>query len=287
MESRSRLEAVVAAYPSMLVGYSGGVDSALLAVVARQALGAHRAVAALGVSASYPQAQYQQALAVARQFDLHLIEIPTDELDDPDYVANAPSRCYYCKRELWEKLVAAARERNLAIVADGTNASDLGEHRPGLRAAAEYQIRSPLAEAGYTKAEVRAEARKLGIPIWDAPAAPCLSSRIMYGLRVTPGRLRQVEAGEALLRALGIEGDLRVRHRGDEARIEVEPSQFLRVRAHRDRLAAHFLEAGFASITLDLKGYRRGSLLGKEPPDLEVLAQAAGVGSTPPGGITS
>jgi uncharacterized protein len=280
MHSRSKLEAVVGTYPSMLVGYSGGVDSALLAVVARRMLGANRAVAALGVSASYSQAQYQQALAIARQFDLHLIEIPTDELADPDYVANAPSRCYFCKRELWGKLVAAARERNLAIVADGTNADDLGEHRPGLAAAVEYRVRSPLAEAGYTKAGVRAEARDLGIPIWDAPAAPCLSSRIMYGLRVTPGRLRQVEAGEALLRALGIQGDLRVRHRGDEARIEVEPSQFLRVRAHRDQLATHFLDAGFASLTLDLKGYRRGSLLAKEPPDLEVLVQAAGADSS-------
>jgi uncharacterized protein len=280
MKSRSRLEAVVATYPSVLVGYSGGVDSTLLAVVARRVLGAKRAVAALGVSASYPEAQYQQALAVARQFDLQLIEIPTDELDDPDYVANAPSRCYFCKRELWGKLVAAARERNLAIVADGTNASDLGEHRPGLKAAAEFQIRSPLAEAGYTKADVRSEAWALGIPIWNTPAAPCLSSRIMYGLRVTPGRLRQVEAGESLLRELGIEGDLRVRHRGDEARIEVEPSQFPRVRTHRDELATHFLEAGFASLTLDLKGYRRGSLLAKEPPDLEVLAQAAGVNSS-------
>ena len=286
MESRSRLEAVVATYPSVLVGYSGGVDSALLAVVARRVLGFNRAVAALGMSASYPEAQHQQALAVARGFDLHLLEVPTNELSDPNYVANAPSRCYFCKRELWGKLVAAARERNLAIVADGTNASDLGEHRPGLQAAAEYQVRSPLAEAGYTKADVRAEARELGIPVWDAPATPCLSSRIMYGLRVTPGRLRQVEAGEALLRALGIEGDLRVRHRGDEARIEVQPSQFRRVRAHRDQLAIHFLDAGFASITLDLKGYRRGSCLAGDTPELEVLGQATGADSPSRTGIT-
>jgi uncharacterized protein len=274
MPARTRLEALVAMYPSMLVGYSGGVDSALLAVVARRTLGRDRAVAALGISASYSQAQYDQALAVARQFDLQVVEIPTGELDDPNYVANAPSRCYFCKRELWGKLVTAARERHLAIVADGTNADDLGEHRPGLRAAAEHQIRSPLAEAGYRKADVRAEARALGIPIWNAPAAPCLSSRIMYGLRVTPGRLRHVEAGEALLRALGIEGDLRVRHRGDEARIEVQPSQFPRVRAHRERLATHFLESGFASVTLDLKGYRRSSLLVGAASQLELLGES-------------
>ncbi len=273
MSFGSRLEALVATFPSVLVGYSGGVDSALLAVVSRRALGRERAVAAVGVSASYPVAQHRQALDLARQFDLQLLEIPTDELDDPDYIANAPSRCYFCKRELWSKLTAAARARKIAVVADGTNADDLGEHRPGLKAAAEYQIRSPLAEAGYTKADVRAEARELGIPIWSAPAAPCLSSRIMYGLSVTPARLEQIEAGEEMLRALGVEGDLRVRHRGDEARIEVQPSQFPRVRQHRERLAARFLELGFASVTLNLLGYRRGSLLDPEAPRLEVLAE--------------
>jgi uncharacterized protein len=273
MRSRSRLEALVATFPSVLVGYSGGVDSALLAVVARRLLGRNRAVAALGVSASYPKAQYDQALATARHFDLQVLEIPTDELSDPGYVANAPSRCYFCKRELWGKLTAAARERNLAVVADGTNADDLGEHRPGLAAAQEYRIRSPLAEAGYTKAKVRAEARALGIPVWDAPAAPCLSSRIRYGLSVTPGRLRQVEAGEALLRSLGVQGNLRVRHRGEEARIEVQPSQFDVVRAHRARLVAQFRELGFGRVTLDLVGYRRGSLLGTATPPLEALTE--------------
>jgi uncharacterized protein len=272
MPARTRLEALVATYPSVLVGYSGGVDSALLAVVARRTLGPERAVAALGISASYPEVQYRQALAVAEQFDLRVLEIPTDELEDPEYAANAPSRCYFCKRELWSKLAVAARQRNLAVVADGTNADDLDDHRPGLSAATEYQVRSPLADAGYTKADVRSEARALGIPIWDAPAAPCLSSRIMYGLRVTRSRLRQVEAGEALLRTLGVQGDLRVRHRGDEARIEVQPSQFPRVRAHRERLGAHFLEAGFGTVTLDLQGYRRGSLLGSGALEIEILA---------------
>ncbi len=273
MTPGTRLEAAVATYPSVLVGYSGGVDSALLAVVARKVLGRERMVAALGISASYPAVQHAQALDIARAFDLPLLEVPTDELDDPGYVANAPSRCYFCKRELWGKLGAVARERAIAVVADGTNADDLDQHRPGLRAAAEYGIRSPLAEAGYTKADVRAEARELGIPIWDAPAAPCLSSRIMYGLSVTPARLGQVEAGEAMLRSLGIKGDLRVRHRGDEARIEVAPSQLAVVRAQRERVAARLLELGFARITLDLGGYRRGSLLGAGPLELEVLAE--------------
>jgi uncharacterized protein len=275
MALTSALESLVTTFPSLLVGYSGGVDSALLAVVARRVLGRGPAVAALGISASYSAAQHRQAREVAQQFDLDLVEVPTDELDDPDYIANAPSRCYYCKRELWSKLTRIAREREIAIVADGTNADDLGEHRPGLKAAAEVGVRSPLAEAGYTKASIRAEAKTLGIPLWDAPAEPCLSSRIMYGLSVSPRRLEQVEQGEELLRALGVEGDLRVRHRGDEARIEVRPSEFARVRRHKDRVAARLLELGFARVTLDLVGYRRGSLLGGEAAELEVLAERA------------
>jgi uncharacterized protein len=272
MASGSRLEALIATMPSLLVGYSGGVDSALLAVLARRVLGRGRTVAALGRSASYPEAQYRQAVQLAREFDLNLVEISTDELNDASYVANAPSRCYFCKRELWTKLGAVARERGIAVVADGTNADDLGQHRPGLRAAAEFEIRSPLAEAGYTKAQVRAEARALGISVWDAPAAPCLSSRIRYGLSVTPGRLRQVEQGEALLRSLGVVGDLRVRHWGEEARIEVLPSQFHVVRAHRAHVAAEFLGLGFQRVALDLGGYRSGSLLAGKAPELEVLA---------------
>jgi uncharacterized protein len=272
MPATSKLEALLATFPSILVGYSGGVDSALLAVVARRVLGRERAVAAMGLSASYPAAQRAQALEVARQFDLHLVEVPTDELDDPDYVANAPSRCYFCKRELWSKLVRLASERGIETVADGTNADDLGDHRPGLQAATEFEIRSPLAEVGYSKQDVRAEARSLGIPIWDAPAAPCLSSRVMYGLSVTPARLGQVEQGESLLRSIGVEGDLRVRHRGDEARIEVLPSQFPRVRRHGVRVAAELHALGFERVTLDLAGYRRGSLLNGGEPMLELLA---------------
>ena len=267
----SPLAQLIATYPSVLIGYSGGVDSALVAVMAHRTLGPGRAVAALGISPSYPRAQHAQARDIARQFDLDVLEVHTDEMNDPDYVANAPSRCYFCKRELWTKLRAVADARELAIVADGTNADDLGEHRPGLRAAGERGVRSPLAEAGYTKQMVRGEARALGIPIWDAPAAPCLSSRIRYGVEVTPARLRQVEAGEELLRALGVRGDLRVRHRGTEARLEVSPSQFGRVRQHRATIAARLLDLGFGQVTLDLDGYRRGSLLRDGTSRLELL----------------
>jgi len=261
------------AFPSVLVGYSGGVDSALVAVVARQVLGGERAAAAIGRSASYPAAQYRQALEIARQFDLTLIEADTGELDDPAYTTNRPDRCFFCKQELWRVLGRIARERGYAVIADGTNAGDRQEHRPGERAGRAAGIRSPLLEAGYTKDDVRREARALGIPVWDAPAAPCLSSRIQYGLPVTPGRLQQVEAGEAMLRAAGVRGDLRVRHRGDEARIEVNPEEFGVVRAGREEIGTRLLALGFRRVTLDLSGYRRGSLLRTDARGPEVLAE--------------
>jgi uncharacterized protein len=269
------LAELLGTFPSVLVGYSGGVDSALVAVVARQVLGRDRAAAAIGRSASYPAAQYRPALAIARQFDLNLVEAATAELDDPEYTANRPDRCFFCKQELWAVLGRVARDRGFAIVADGTHAGDVTGHRPGARAGRAAGIRSPLLELGYTKDDVRREARALGIPVWDAPAAPCLSSRIQYGLAVTAGRLGQVEAGEAMLRAAGVRGDLRVRHRGEEARIEVGPDEFAVVRAGRDQIGARLLALGFRRVTLDLAGYRRGSLLGGDPDGLEILAERA------------
>lgn len=273
MSPPSRLEARLAALPSVLVAYSGGVDSALVAVAARRALGRERSVAVLGVSPSLASAQHEQARRVARDLDLPLVEVETAEFSIPSYVANPVDRCFHCKAELWSTLAAEAERLGLAVVVDGTNADDRTEHRPGLRAAQQAGVRSPLLELGYTKAAVRAEARALGIPVWDAPAAPCLSSRIMYGLEVTPTRVRQVEEGEAVLRAAGVEGDLRVRHRGREARIEVAASQLGRVRARHAAIAQQILALGFDRVTLDLDGYRRGSQLEGRKPSLEVLAE--------------
>jgi uncharacterized protein len=260
------LRVLVREFPSVLLGYSGGVDSALLAVVLRQELGRDGMLAAIGRSASYPDAQWQVARDVAVQFDIPLVEIETHELEDANYLANPTNRCFYCKTELWHRLVPLARERGLSVVCDGTNADDLREHRPGRAAGALAGVRSPLAEVGLTKAQIRAASRELGLPTWDAPAAPCLSSRVQYGLSITPSRLKQVEEGEAYLRALGVTCDLRVRHLGGGARVEVEPSWIPWIEARRAAITAHLTALGFAQIEIDPRGYRRGSLLERSSP---------------------
>jgi len=259
------LRALVSTFPSALVGYSGGVDSALLAVVLRQELGRDRVLAAVGRSPSYPEAQWAAARSLAERFDLPLLELETHELDDPDYVANPTNRCFFCKTELWRRLVPAARARGLAVVCDGTNADDLREHRPGYAAGQAAGVRSPL--AGLTKGDVRTAARELGLPVWDAPAAPCLSSRVAYGLAITPRRLEQIERAEAYLRELGVTGDLRVRHHGDRggARIEVEPRWIAWVAERLPSLRAHLEGLGFAAVEVDPRGYRRGGLLAERP----------------------
>jgi len=249
----------------VLLGYSGGVDSALLAVVGRRALGGERFLAVIGRSASYPAAQYQNALDLARRFEIPLVELDTHELDDPAYRANSPERCYFCKHELWSRLGALAAERGFDTIIDGTNADDLHEHRPGMRAGEELHIRSPLAELSWTKPMVRAAAREFALPTWDAPASPCLSSRIRYGLEVTPERLGQVEAAEAMLRAAGVTGDLRVRHRGDHASIEVGPDAHRFLRDRWSEFLPRFAAIGFGRAELDPRGYRRGGLLNELP----------------------
>lgn len=265
MSSITALESHLAGFGRVVLGYSGGVDSALLAVAARRALGPVRFLAVIGRSASYPAVQYEAALDTARRFDIPLLETTTHELENPDYRANAPDRCYFCKTELWHQLRALAGARGFDTVIDGTNADDLKEHRPGARAAGEGDVRSPLLELGWTKAMVRAAARDAGIPIWDAPAAPCLSSRIQYGLEVTPERLHQVEAAEDFIRGLGVLGDLRVRHRGASASVEVADPMRPRVEAEWARITAHLRGLGFGEVQLDPRGYRRGGLLAELP----------------------
>jgi uncharacterized protein len=259
------LRAHLAGYRRSLLGYSGGVDSAVLAVACRQELGKSRFLAVIGRSDSYPEAQYRGAVEIAERHDIPLLEVSTREMEDPNYLANPANRCYFCKSELWRRLGEVALERGFDTILDGTNADDLLEHRPGARAAGERQVRSPFAELGWTKAMVRAAARELDLPIWDAPAQPCLSSRVSYGLAITPERLRQVEAGEEFLRELGVRGDLRVRHHGERARLEVSAPEMPRLEERWSEVQHFFNALGFRLVELDPLGYRRGSLLSALP----------------------
>jgi uncharacterized protein len=261
-QKEQQLAAWFRAKGSAVVAFSGGVDSAFLACVALDALGATNVLAIIGRSASFPAEQWQRAREVARRFGVPAIEVDTDEMGDQRYAANPSNRCYFCKSELWSKLVPVARERGLAVVVDGTNADDLLDHRPGRRAAAEQGVLSPLVELGFHKTEIRRLSQRRGIPTWSVPSSPCLSSRLPYGLRVTSERLRQVEAAEQAVRALGIAGNIRVRHHGDLARVELDPGVL------DDWLAPHKLaalgaavaEGDFARVSLDLAGFRSGSL---------------------------
>jgi len=244
------------------IGFSGGVDSAYLAAAAVEAVGASNVVGFIGRSASYPESQWAVARSVAARVGLSVIELDTDELNDPRYAANPTNRCYFCKTELWSRIVPAAQARGITTVVDGTNADDLSDHRPGAAAAREMGVRSPLADVGLTKAEIRSLSQIRDLPTWSQPSAPCLSSRIPYGTAVTVERLRAVERAEEALRALGIRGDLRVRHHGDLARIEVgvdELAALLDPDARR-RLRDAVIAAGFSRVAIDLRGFRSGSL---------------------------
>lgn len=256
------LIAALGRHRSLLVAFSGGVDSAYLAVAARVALGADRVLAVLGVSAAVPLDVRERAPRIAAQFEIPFREVATHELDDTGYAANQGNRCFYCKRELWTQLSQLARDAGFAAVADGTIIEDLAEHRPGRAAGAAAGIVSPLAACGFNKTDVRAAARARGIPIWDAPASPCLASRMAVGVAVTHERLAMVERAESALRALGIAGDLRVRHIGDAARVELAPDALCAWQTPdgRGRIIEAVRRAGFAEVSIDPRGYRRGSV---------------------------
>ena len=255
-----RLLAVVGRYGRVLTAFSGGVDSTLVAAAARRVLGRDAAPAALGDSASLPRRELEAARGLARDLDLELVEVNPDEQNDPGYIANAGDRCYYCKTHLYEVLQSAAREREITRIANGTNVDDLGDHRPGLRAADEAEVVSPLVEAGLNKQDVRDLARILKLPNADKPAAACLSSRLPYGTPVTRERLEQVEAAEDALADLGFSG-LRVRHHESVARLEIPGDQWgllTRVEA-REAVVRAVKAAGFTYVALDLEGFRSGS----------------------------
>jgi uncharacterized protein len=245
---------------SVVVAYSGGVDSAYLAWIATRELGT-RALAVTADSPSYPERHRRLALETARQFGLQHEVIRTDEMARPAYRANDVDRCFHCKDELYTHLSALARDRGFAAVADGSNADDRGDYRPGRRAARQFGVISPLDEAGLAKADIRLLAREAGLPAWDEPASACLSSRIPYQSEVTDEKLRVIEAAEEAVRAFGFRV-VRVRHHGELARIEVGADEVSRATepATAEALDRTLRELGFTYVTLDLRGYRLGSL---------------------------
>jgi uncharacterized protein len=245
---------------SVVVAFSGGVDSAYLAWAATNVLG-ERALCVTAESASYPEHHRQLALTVARECNLHHEIIFTGEVERAEYRANPENRCYFCKHELYTRLTELARARGFAYVADGTNADDRGDYRPGRVAAKQFGVRSPLDEAGMTKNEIREQSRLAGLPVWDEPASACLSSRIPYHHEVTPAKLRQIERGEEALHALGFRV-CRVRHYDTLASVELAGEDLERALEPdmHDAIVRELQAAGYASVTIDPKGYRTGSL---------------------------
>jgi uncharacterized protein len=272
------LQKILASYGSCLVAYSGGVDSVFLAFVAHRVLG-EKSLAVIADSPSLPRRELEEAVAVAGQFSIPLRIVRTEEFDNPAYLSNPNNRCYFCKHELFTQLAPLAREENFAVIAYGENASDIGDHRPGAQAAGEFQVRAPLKEAGLTKADIRAFSAQFGLPTAEKPQMACLSSRVPYGEPVTPEKLRMIEEGEYVLRDLGFY-DVRVRHH--EIKIQGKPAHLARIEVGADempkllidgafsRVAAALREIGYAHVTLDLQGYRRGSV--NEVPPVGHLA---------------
>lgn len=272
---RDRLLELLRGYGSCAVAFSGGLDSTVLAKAAHIALG-DCAVAVTGVSASLAAGELDECRDLARQIGIRHEVIETNELTKPEYQRNDSNRCYHCKTELFVEVEKLSRRLGVAVVCDGSNRDDHGEHRPGLRAAREQQVKSPLAECEFTKPEIRQLAAHWDVPIWDKPATPCLSSRIAYGEQVTPERLEMIDQAERFLREQGFQ-PLRVRyHRGDVARIEVSPDvlpRFLDADFRRE-VIERLKAAGFKYVSLDLEGFRSGSLNAILPAEsLQILAR--------------
>ncbi len=254
-----QLKELLRAMRRVAVACSGGTDSTLLLKVACDVLGREHVVALTAVSPSQPAVEREEACTLAEQIGVRHILIETHELDDARYVENTSERCYFCKRVMLEALTHYAHREGFTTVVDGANADDLHDHRPGSRAAREWGVRSPLQETGLTKTEIRDLARTLGLPNWDKPSAACLASRVPYGTPITAELLRRIEQAEVVVRQLGVR-QLRVRHHGTLARIEVEPGDFALIMEHRTVVIQALRDLGYAYVTLDLAGFRSGSM---------------------------
>jgi uncharacterized protein len=260
LEHRLReLEDIVAPRGSALVAFSGGVDSSLALAVAARALPAGSVLAVTSNNETYLPSELDLARDFATSLGVEHLVVNTRELDDPNYASNPTNRCYFCKSTLYSDLTALAGEKGYGCVVDGANKDDEGDYRPGRKAARELGVVSPLSEAGVGKAEVRELAKLLGLPSWDKPALACLSSRFPYGQEITPEKLTQVARAEEFMRREGFR-QVRVRHHGEIARLEVGPEELERAFSEREKITAELLDAGFLYVTLDLAGYKSGSL---------------------------
>ena len=260
-EKKERVLNELKSYGSVLVAFSGGIDSTLVVYLAKLALG-DKAIAVTAESPSIPTSELTEAKRLAKEIGIRHIVIKTDELEDPKYTANPANRCYFCKKELAGKLTQLAKEFGGYTVVDGTNAEDLKGHRPGATALSERDVRRPLAEAGFIKYEVRNLARYLGLPNYDKPSMPCLSSRVAYGEVITPERLLRIERAESLIRSLTGVRELRVRDHGNVARVEVGPDERRLFFDEKllDRISSSLRELGFPHVALEMSGYRSGSM---------------------------